>query len=489
MTRSKSSLSSIREKQANRLLQEQAEPKKIFSKFFPHKAQQKIRAIQARFKIVFAGRRFGKSVLAVNECIEKALASPSRKVWYCSPYYKQTKEIAWNLFDFYCPKEFISKKNESELKITLINGSEIALKGTDNHDSLVGVGLNFCVLDEFPLMDADVWYKVVRPMMIDTKGECLFIGTPRGYTWSYDLYERSKSDTDFASFFFKTVDNTAVEDIAGEVSKAKAEATSDLDRIIFRQEYEASFEMVTGRPRFDVDILNAQRTTCIEPIEHRGLLDIYEPFDLSAKYVIGVDTSEGLAIGDNSSVTILNCKTYAQVAHYSGKVAPDVLASHIKDWAERYNNALVVVECNNHGLVTLNYLKDIYSRIYFRKSFDKQANAWSEKIGWQTSARTKPILIGNLDKALRSGLKLHSKQTIDELMTYVIEDDGTTNASEGKKDDSVISLALAVQGYLESPKDEPLPSMMTRDNTIAKILEQNKEGDVAHRYDGVRYAA
>lgn len=426
----------------------------------------------------------------MNECIERGLAKQSQKIWYCSPYYKQTKEIAWNLFDFYTPKEFIQKKNESELKITLINGSEISLKGTDNYDSLVGVGLNFSVLDEFSLMDKDVWYKVVRPMMIDTKGECLFIGTPRGFNWAYELYNRSKDDSDYASFFFKTVDNTAVEDIASEVSKAQSEATSDLDKIIFRQEYEASFEMVTGRPRFDVEVLTAQRANCNAPIMHDGILEIYEPFDLSAKYVMGIDTSEGLVTGDNSSVTILNCRTYSQAAHYSGKIAPDVLASYIKQWGERYNKALAVVECNNHGLVTLNYLKDIYSKIYFRKTFDKQANAWSEKIGWQTSARTKPLLIGNLDKALRSELTLHSHQTVDELMTYVIEDDGTTNASEGKKDDSVISLALAVQGYLESAKDEPISQMSYGDGTIAKILERNKsEETVSHRYEGIRYVA
>lgn len=262
---------------------------------------------------------------------------------------------------------------------------------------------------------------------------------------------------------------------------------------LFHQEYPLTVEeafIFSGRPRFDINIMRALKSECSAPLSKEGVLDIYEPFDLSAKYVMGIDTSEGLATGDNSSVTILNCKTYSQVAHYSGKIAPDVLASYIKTWGERYNNALAVVECNNHGLVTLNYLKDIYSRIYFRKSFDKQANKWSEKIGWQTSARTKPLLIGNLDKALRSGLKLHSHQTVDELMTYVIEDDGTTNASEGKKDDSVISLALAVQGYLESPKDEPLPSMSVRDNTIAKIMERNKEGEaISHRYEGARYAA
>lgn len=262
---------------------------------------------------------------------------------------------------------------------------------------------------------------------------------------------------------------------------------------LFHQEYPLTVEeafIFSGRPRFDVNILRKIKSECTNPIAKDGLLDIYEPFDLSAQYVMGIDTSEGLATGDNSSVTILNCKTYSMTAHYSGKIAPDILASYIKTWGDRYNKALAVVECNNHGLVTLNYLKDIYSKIYFRKSFDKQSNMWNEKIGWQTSARTKPLLIGNLDKALRSGLKVKSMQTVDELMTYVIEEDGTTNASEGKKDDSVISLALAVQGYLESPKEISIGTRSISDNTIAKVLERNKEeSKITHQYQGQRYAA
>jgi len=432
----------------------QIEKQRILSKFNPHNSQRIIRRSPSRFKIVFAGRRFGKSVLAVNQCIEKALTKQNQKIWYCSPLYKQTKEIAWNLFDFYAPKELIAKKNEAELKIVFVNGSEISLKGTDNPDSLVGVGLNFAVLDEFPLMDKAVWYKIVRPMMIDTRGECLFIGTPRGYTWSYELYTLSKNDPDFESFFFKTTDNTAVSEIGKEVSKAKQEATSELDKIIFRQEYEASFEVITGRPRFDMDIIRELRAKTGEPLQTQDLLDIYEPIDQYAKYIIGVDTSEGLVTGDNSSATVLNCKDYSVAAHYSGKLAPDILASYIKIWAERFNRALCVVESNNHGLVTLNYLKDIYTNIYYRKDYDKISNEWKEKIGWQTNARTKPLLISNLDKSLRAGLSVKVNQIVDELMTYVIEDDGSTNASEGKKDDSVISLALAVQGYGESPLKE-----------------------------------
>ena len=256
----------------------------------------------------------------------------------------------------------------------------------------------------------------------------------------------------------------------------------DLD--LFHQEYPLTVEeafIFSGRPRFAMDMLRKLKGSCRQPIATENLLDLYELPETLSKYILGCDTSEGLETGDNSSVVILNARTFSVSAHYSGKMAPDILASFIKTWAEKFNNALCVVESNNHGLVTLNYLKEIYSRIYYRKTFDKQANEWQEKIGWQTSSRTKPLLISVLDKALRDGLDIKSAKIVDELMTYVIEEDGSTNASEGKKDDDVIATALAVQGYIETGEKENAvePQAPPRNSAaalLAKINEPKAEG-------------
>ena len=464
----------------------------IKSKFFPHLAQQKIRESNARFRIVIAGRRFGKSVLAANECIEYALANANVKVWYCSPFYKQTKEIAWNIFKFYLPKEFIEKVNESELKFSLINGSEIALKGTDNPDALVGVGLKFVVLDEFALMRPEVWKGIVRPMLIDSKGKALFISTPRGFNWAYDLWKQAQRDTDeWDTFQFRTVDNTSVNDIASEVDKAKADATSELDRITFRQEYEATFEVVTGRPRFSTEIISGLMTKHREGVRRGDQLNVYQSHDAYAKYIIGVDTSEGLIGGDRSAAVILNAKDFSICAYYAGHMAPDLLALAVRDWAKEYNEALVVVEDNNHGLLTINELKKVYQHLYYRKVKDEVTDEWTEKVGWRTTNRTKPLLIGNLDKQLRAGLNIPCKEILDELMTYVIDEDGTTNASEGAKDDLDIGTALAVQGYLESehytvPGKEPV-KVGTPQSYLDKVVAQNAKGiHGSHRFDGDR---
>lgn len=245
---------------------------------------------------------------------------------------------------------------------------------------------------------------------------------------------------------------------------------------LFRQEYPSTIEeafIFSGRPRFDVSIMKSLKDRCLPPLGKEGLLEIFEELDPLAKYIIGVDTSEGLANGDNSSVTILNCKRYSVSAHYNGKLSPDILASYIKIWGEKYNQALAVIESNNHGLVTINYLKDIYKNLYTRKVYDEISNEWTDKLGFQTNARMKPLLIANLDKALRSDLKIKSASIVEELMTYVIEDDGSTNASEGKKDDNVISLALCIQGYLETNEHSfPETPRVAPRNSGAALLEQ-----------------
>jgi len=216
-------------------------------------------------------------------------------------------------------------------------------------------------------------------------------------------------------------------------------------------------------------------------------LNVIHPLDETSKYIIGVDTSEGLISGDRSTAVILNARTFTIAAYYAGHMAPDLLGIALADWAKEWNNALVVVEDNNHGLVTLNELKQRYTNLYYRKVKDEVTDEWTDKLGWRTTPRTKPMLIGNLDKQLRAGLTIEAKEILDELMTYIIEEDGKTNASEGCKDDLVMGLACAVQGYVESSEFEiksAEPAVPTNSGQyfINKVLAgQQKTGP---RFDG-----
>tara|TARA_R110000868_G_scaffold69724_5_gene204919 strand:- start:2320 stop:3549 length:1230 start_codon:yes stop_codon:yes gene_type:complete len=211
-------------------------------------AQQQIIDAPQRFKVVVAGRRFGKTHLAIRElCYHARL--PDKEIWYVAPTYRQAKMITWKkLRKKLVDLRWAKKINETELSIQLKNGSTISLKGADNYDSLRGIGLDFLCIDEFADIDPEAWYETLRPTLSDKMGRALFIGTPKGMNWAHDLYTQCQDYPDeWCSFQFRTVDggNVPVE----EVEAAKR----SLDERTFKQEYEATFETFSGRVFYAFD--------------------------------------------------------------------------------------------------------------------------------------------------------------------------------------------------------------------------------------------
>ena len=212
-------------------------------------AQQTIAEATQRFRVVVAGRRFGKTHLAIRE-ICKAAHQPNKEVWYVAPTYRQAKQIVWRkLKNKLQDLRWVKKVNESELSILLKNNSLISLKGADNADSLRGSGLDFICMDEFADIDETAWYEVLRASLADKQGGALFIGTPKGIgNWAHDLYQMPVENPHaWASFQYTTIDG-------GQVPIAEIEAArQDLDERTFRQEFMATFETYSGRIYYAFD--------------------------------------------------------------------------------------------------------------------------------------------------------------------------------------------------------------------------------------------
>lgn len=212
-------------------------------------AQEKIVKDQHRFRVVIAGRRFGKTHLAIRELCYHA-REPNKEVWYVAPTYRQAKMITWKkLREKIVDLRWAKKINESELSILLKNGSTIALKGADNYDSLRGVGLDFLVMDEFADIEPEAFYETLRPTLADKMGKALFIGTPKGIgNWAHDLYQMPLENPDsWSSYQFTTIDG-------GNVPEEEIEAAKrDLDTRTFRQEFLATFETYAGRIYYAFD--------------------------------------------------------------------------------------------------------------------------------------------------------------------------------------------------------------------------------------------
>lgn len=221
-------------------------------KLFLHKNQKIVFSDKHRFRVVVAGRRWGKSQLAKSLIMRYATVK-NRLVWYVAPSYRMSKQIMWPELLASIPRKWIKKVNETNLSILLVNGTRIELKGADNADSLRGVGIHFLVMDEVQDIDPEAWVKVLRPTLASTGGHAMFIGSPKAYNFLYDLYmlgqrgeyytnsKGKKVRNQWASWQFPTITSPFIPE--SEIEAARA----DMDEKSFNQEFMASFESMSGR--------------------------------------------------------------------------------------------------------------------------------------------------------------------------------------------------------------------------------------------------
>ena len=229
---------------------------------------------------------------------------------------------------------------------------------------------------------------------------------------------------------------------------------------LFRQEYPAEPEeafLTTGRPVFNPEQLQKclQDTRDIEEklaletdewVHHmRGELQTYRKHDIGERYVIGADVAMGVRDGDWSVAQVLDSKK-RQVATWRGRVHPDYFAEVLYHLGSYYNEALICCENNSHGILTCTRLgKDMaYPHFYTEIQHDKVTDKETVKLGFTTTAKSKPLIIDQLRASMREGeLELNDKTTIREMLTYIVSESGAMEAEQGCHDDCVMSLALA----------------------------------------------
>ena len=213
-------------------------------KWTKDETRREILSDQHRFKVIVAGRRWGKTYLALM-WLCSGFIQPGELRWFIAPTYRQGKMIAFPVLrQIFRGKARI---NESELKVILPNDAEICIKGADNEDSLRGAGLNRVILDEYAYFKPHVWEEIVLPMLAISKGDAMFIGTPSGYNAMYDLYMRGQADPEWQSWQFKTIEGGFVAE--DEIERLK----SNMDGRLYRQEMEGSFESTGNRAAYNFD--------------------------------------------------------------------------------------------------------------------------------------------------------------------------------------------------------------------------------------------
>ena len=191
-----------------------------------------------RWMVVVAHRRSGKTVASLNQLIRGALLCPNKnpRFAYIAPYRIQAKAVAWQYLKDFTEGIPDRKVSESELYIQLPKGGRITLYGADNSESLRGLYLDGCVVDEPADMDGDFFKNILRPALSDRLGWCLWIGTPKGRNSFFTLFDNALHDDDYFTLFLPA-------------SQSKLLPQSELDSALkvmgkeaYDREYECSFE-------------------------------------------------------------------------------------------------------------------------------------------------------------------------------------------------------------------------------------------------------
>jgi len=291
------------------------------------KPQQVISNDTTRFRIVVAGRRFGKTMLAINE-IAKFCVKPKQRVLALYSTYGQAKNTIWNeLKDRLYAVNWIKKVNESDLTIILKNDSKIFVKSADNPQVLRGSRYDMISLDEAADLKPELWTTICRPMLADSNGHALFIGTPKGKgNWFYDLYVKAGAEQEWNTHTYRTIDGGWITE--EEIESAKR----DLDSREFAQEFLAEFQDYSGIIYHSFSEDNIQPNTF--PVEQLRTLHIGMDFNNSPmSAVIGYMNGNKLYVVD--FIEIYQSNTYEMIQEIKRRYPnknyicyPDASGSH-----------------------------------------------------------------------------------------------------------------------------------------------------------------
>ena len=376
-----------------------------------HKGQRAIFDDPHRFKAVSAGRRFGKTKLGALMCF--AVAAQRGRAWWVAPTFG-IAQIGWRMMRQLAAQVPGVTIRESERMITLPTGGTVQIKSADNPDSLRGEGLDFVVLDECAFLKPETWTEVLRPALADKQGGALFISTPKGRNWFWNIHQRANYDAAWKSFHFTSYDNPFV-------AKAELDATKEqLPERVYRQEILAEFLEDGG------GVFRGVRAAATAEAQESRMH--------GRTYVFGVDWARD---ADFSVITVLDTTTMSMAAmDRFNHIDYHVQAQRLQAMAERFKPAAIVAESNSIGTPIIEQLR--------RQGLPV--------VPFTTTNASKQIAIDALALAFERGTLriLPDDVLINELEAYSMErlPSGMLrySAPDGGHDDCVMSLALCYSG-------------------------------------------
>lgn len=382
--------------------------------------QKDIEDDPARFRVVACGRRWGKTFLAMRQAFKMMIprylkTGLKQRVWVVAPTFPLVRED-WLNAEFIL-KDAIKSKHQTEMRMDVHMGT-IEFKSAEREDEgLRGAGLDGCVVDEASRVSKKSWEQGIRPALADKQGRAIFISTPKGRNWFYDIFLQGKKEgSEFKSWQYPTWSNPYFPQKEIEVIK---QTTPDM---IIKQEYEADF--LEDEATVFKNVEKCIRGTLEEPLPNE-------------RYTIGIDLGR---TEDFTVITVLKNST-AQVVHIhkTNKIDWAIQKEIIKGICSRYKRHIAYIDSTGLG----DPIEDDLRRCGVNTKSYKFTNESKQKLIEQLIVAIEQGLIG-IPKCKETEF------LIDEIKSFSYEllSSGKVRyqAPTGLHDDGVISLGLSVLG-------------------------------------------
>jgi predicted phage terminase large subunit-like protein len=262
-----------------------------------HSAQVEVALDRHRFKVVAAGRRFGKGVLGISESFRRGIKGAKCR-WITPSYASDSYQAGWTLATTLArqlPGTTVHLQRR-QIDFAGLGGAWLQFRTAEEPDGLRGEGIDFCVFDEAAhVSDLEtMWEQCVRPSLLDRSGHAWFISTPYGFNYFYELYLRARDDQAWASFQYPTTRNSriAVDEVAA-LRRA-------LPELIARQEIDAEFVQLAGAlfRRENIAVLDA-RPACARWVRSWDLAFTEKTTsDWSVGALMGLDNDGRILVAD-----------------------------------------------------------------------------------------------------------------------------------------------------------------------------------------------
>jgi phage terminase large subunit-like protein len=375
----------------------------------PHPAQAEVHGSPARFKVLAAGRRFGKTRLGVLECLDTA--ARGGLAWWIAPSYK-ISQVGWKPLSRLARRIPGADVRLGDLEVRLPGGGAVAVRSADSAGGLRGEGLDFVVMDEAAFMREDAWTEEVRPALSDKLGRALFISTPKGRNWFWNIYQRGAAgEAGWAAFTYPTSANPYI--APSEIEAARA----DLPELVFQQEYEARFVDFEG--------------SVFRRIQEAATVDALTAPAQGRQYIAGVDVASSV---DYTVICVMDVQDKALVyLDRFNRVDYNVLEDRLAALHKTWRLTSMAVETNSIGQPVI----------------DKLAALGLPIVPFTTTSATKQAIITSLQSAFEHGeiRILNHPALIGELLSFESKRSPSGSysysAPAGMHDDTVMALAIA----------------------------------------------